>query len=276
MYSVGLDMISTILVVLLIFTSFLNQQFMFKFTSSYFSTVQKRLFTDDLPNQSSILQTLRLHPYFITGFSDAESSFVLSISKSSRLRLGWSVVACFQIVLHKKDLNLLYKISEFFGGIGSVTIHKDRCIFMVNGHSDLVNVIIPHFDAYPLITQKKADYLLFRKALLDFIQPKKHLTLSGLEELIAIRASINLGLNNNLKESFPLVTPILRPEIKDQTIPHGMWMAGFMSGEGCFFAHARSSSKKVSIFIKIAQHVRDEELIKSFVKYFGVVVIINL
>lgn len=37
-------------------------------------------------------------------------------------------MACFQIVLHIKDLDLLYKISEFFGGVGSVTTHKDRLL----------------------------------------------------------------------------------------------------------------------------------------------------
>jgi hypothetical protein len=46
-------------------------------------------------------------------------------------------------------------------------------------------------------------------------------------------------------------------------------MAGFMSGEGCFFVHTRSTSRTVSIYIKIGQHERDHKLIKSFVEYFG-------
>jgi hypothetical protein len=224
-----------------------------------------------LPVQSSVMPnlSLRLNPFFVSGFTDAEGSFIISISRSSRYKVGWSAVACFQIVLHIKDLDLLYKIQEFFKGVGSITINKNRCNYIVNGHSDLINVIIPHFDAFPLISKKQADYLLFRKALLDFIQPKKHLTLSGIEGLVAIRASMNLGWKENLKESFPLVTPIMRPEIGNQSIPHGMWMAGFMSGEGCFFVHTRSTSRTVSIYIKIGQHERDHKLIKSFVEYFG-------
>ena len=145
---------------------------------------------------------LRLHPYFVTGFSDAEASFNLSINRSSRYKTGFSVVACFQIDLHIRDVNLLYRIQEFFAGIGSVILSTDRGIYIVNGYSDLINVIIPHFDSYPLITQKQADYLLFLKALLDIIQHKKHLTLPGVERLVAIRASMNLGLKDSLRKAF--------------------------------------------------------------------------
>jgi hypothetical protein len=144
-------------------------------------------------------------------------------------------VVCFQIVLHIKDIDLLYKIQEYFEGVGSITISKERCIFMANGHSDIVKVILPHFDAYPLITrsfglpsaaaggdrgQKLSDYLLFRKAVLDFIQYKKHLTLEGLEGLVAIRASMNLGLKDSIKKDF-MVSAIQRPVVQDQSVPHG-------------------------------------------------------
>ena len=35
----------------------------------------------------------RLDPFFVTGFTDAEGSFILSINKSTRYKVGWSV-AC--------------------------------------------------------------------------------------------------------------------------------------------------------------------------------------
>jgi len=221
--------------------------------------------------QSTVVPSLpsRLDPFFVTGFTDAEGSFILSINKSTRYKVGWSVVACYQIVLNIKDVDILYRIQEYFEGVGSVTISKDRAIYMVNGHSDLIKVILPHFDAVPLITKKQADYILFRKALLDFIQDKKHLTLKGVEGLVAIRASMNLGLKENLKKAFSSVVPLARPIIISRSVPHGMWMAGFVSGEGSFFVHARPNTTKITIFIKITQHKRDLELLKSFVEYFG-------
>lgn len=41
-----------------------------------------------------------LNPFYITGFCDAESSFIISLSKRPDSRVGWSVRAHFQIVLH--------------------------------------------------------------------------------------------------------------------------------------------------------------------------------
>jgi len=53
-----------------------------------------------------------------------------------------------------------------------------------------LNIIINHFDNYPLITQKKADYLLFKQAI-DIIKNKEHLSLEGLLKIVEIKASLN-------------------------------------------------------------------------------------
>lgn len=120
-------------------------------------------------------------------------------------------------------------------------------------------------------TQKQADYLLFRKAVLEYIKEKKHLVMSGIEELVCIRASINLGLGNKLKESFPEITPFPRPIIDNQRVPHGMWMAGFCAGEGSFTVNARllsNNKRKINLWFKLPQHIRDANLIKGFIQYF--------
>ena len=48
-----------------------------------------------------------MNPYFITGFSDAESSFQILILRDSKLNTKWTVKTRFTIGLHKKDLNTL-------------------------------------------------------------------------------------------------------------------------------------------------------------------------
>ena len=67
---------------------------------------------------------------------------------------------------------------------------KDRVQFRVASLHYLINVIIPHFDKYPLITQKNADFILFKKVV-DLINCGEHLTIDGLKKILAIRASIN-------------------------------------------------------------------------------------
>lgn len=49
---------------------------------------------------------------------------------------------------------------------------------------------------------------------------KEHLTQEGLEKRVAIKASINLGLSDELKVAFPNVVAAKKPLIVNELIPH--------------------------------------------------------
>jgi hypothetical protein len=51
-------------------------------------------------------------------------------------------------------------------------------------------------------------------------QKKEHLTKEGLNKIVALRASLNLGLSAELKTVFPKIIPIARPLVKNQIISH--------------------------------------------------------
>lgn len=82
----------------------------------------------------------------------------------------------------------------------------------VSSLDQILNVILPHFDKYPLITQKLADYLLFKEVVL-IMKRGEHLTSSGLKVIMNNRASMNRGLTPELKEAFPDYLPVERPLI---------------------------------------------------------------
>jgi hypothetical protein len=84
-----------------------------------------------------------------------------------------------------------------------------------------LKILINHFDSYGLITQKWSDYQLFKQGI-ELLTNKEHLTSEGLDKLIAIKATLNLGLSNALKTSFPKVVPVNRPIIPNQNIPDPM------------------------------------------------------
>jgi hypothetical protein len=68
----------------------------------------------------------------------------------------------FSIELHARDIVLLKQIQSFFG-VGTILVRKSgQVIYLVQSFKDLTSVIIPHFTKYPLLTQKKADFLLFK------------------------------------------------------------------------------------------------------------------
>lgn len=55
-----------------------------------------------------------------------------------------------------------------------------------------------------------ADYLLFKKGV-DLIKEKEHLTMEGLRKIVAIKASMNLGLSYELKAFYLGLSLFLDP-----------------------------------------------------------------
>lgn len=214
----------------------------------------------------------QLSPYFIAGFADAESSFSFSIVKTDEYKAGWYIRPSFQIELSDKDIPLLESIRSFMG-VGNIVISKrGTASYSVRNIKDLTNVIIPFFDKYNLITQKQADFELF-KQIINLINNKKHLTEEGFNEIISIRASLNNGLSPKLLEYFPNITPVNRPEVKAPKIQDANWLAGFTAGEGYFRVKVYKSTSKlgesVQLELVITQHARDTDLMKGLIQFMG-------
>jgi len=169
---------------------------------------------------------------------------------------------------------LLKQIHSFFG-VGAISLDNKRnaVAFRVGSISDFNNVIIPHFDKYPLLTKKHADFLLFKSAL-ELMSKKEHLTGDGLQKIVAIKASMNKGLSDELKLAFPGITPVERPEVQLPKSFDPFWLAGFVSAEGCFRVTIYKSptsklGKSVQLKFQITQHIRDRELLDLIIKYLN-------
>ena len=190
------------------------------------------------------------------------------------LKTGWAVRAMFSLELHRKDLALLKSIQGFFNGVGNISLGKTRetANYRVSSIKDL-KVIIEHLEKYPLLTQKRADFLLFKQGI-EMISRKEHLTIDGLNKIVAIKASINKGLSDTLKAEFPDITSSPRPtvEIPESIDPN--WISGFSEGEGCFYisifeSKTIKSGLQVQLSYIITQHTRDSELMKSLIRHLN-------
>ena len=211
-----------------------------------------------------------LHPAWVTGFVDAEGCFHISITKKKELNVEWQVRLYFEIGLSNIDKALIEKIKKFFG-VGLINKDRSKWIkFSVKSLKDLL-IIINHFDKYPLITRKYADFLIFKKVF-QLIKNKEHLTKEGIEKVVALKASHNLGLSDKLKQAFHDVHPVARPIVIDQKIKNPHWLSGFTSGEGCFLVVVKKSPTnsigfQVLLVFQLTQHSRDELLMKSLIEY---------
>jgi len=104
----------------------------------------------------------------------------------------------------------LASIQDYFGGVGHINLRDKSVSFRISSTKQLSNVIIPHLDKYPLITEKFKDYRIF-KEIVGIFQRKEHLTQEGLEKILALKANLNLGLSAELKAAFPNTVPVKRP-----------------------------------------------------------------
>lgn len=222
-------------------------------------------------NNDKLANNKIIDPWFITGFVNAEGCFRISLTKRDNA-VGWRVQLFFQIALHEKDKALLENIQNYWG-VGKIYKSGKNMIQYKIQILEEFEVLIKHFDSYPLISQKRSDYELFKKAY-NLVLYKEHLTIKGLHNIVALRASLNLGLSEELKIYFSDIIPELKPIIKDQSIPNSHWLAGFTSGEGCFLvgmskSAAYSTGFQVYLVFIITQHIRDKELMNSLIEYLG-------
>nr|ATI20429.1 LAGLIDADG endonuclease [Juglanconis juglandina] len=215
--------------------------------------------------------------YWLAGLVDAEGCFRISILKNSSYREGsnlpqYKIRLYFQISLHIKDIKVLEDmITEL--GVGRIYKTKSRpdiAEIQVSSIKDL-KAILEFFEQYPLITQKYADYELFKQAYL-IISSKQHLTSQGILKLVALKASSNWGLSKDLIKAFPKITPVTRVQ-PNQRIPNGDWLLGFVSGEGSFMLRIIESTThklgyQVGLRFQITQHCKDKLLMENLVEYF--------
>ena len=213
-----------------------------------------------------------LDPWFVTGLVEAEGCFLLGFFKNDKYKIWYQIQCIFKITLHKKDYDLLCQVQNFFG-LGKITKHGETTLqYTVKSLKDL-DRIISHFDKYPLLSQKWADYKLFKDAI-SLLRNKKHLTGEGHRKVLSIKASMNLGLSDELKLSFPDIKPISRPSLLHKSILNPNWIPGLASGDGCFHISIRNSptttlGKSVVLKFHIVQHSRDIELMKMLISTLG-------
>lgn len=201
-----------------------------------------------------------VNPGVWSGLIDGEGSFGITVDRSKTRQLGWRVLLKFQLGLHTKDFNVLYLLQQHLGGIGSIHLAKKRDIvnYSIDSIEDL-NKFILYLDKYPLLTQKAADFLLFKQAV-KLVNNKAHLTVSrppviersddrgveGLNLIVNIKASMYLGLSEMLKSEFAGYTPVERPVINSDNVyldPDGV--SGFVSAEENFDVRIPSTNSKL-------------------------------
>lgn len=214
-------------------------------------------------------KTIELDPNWVTGLVDAEGSFIVFIKLNSSNNKVKQVQLSFEINLHVKDLDLLYKLKSFFGEAGSISIlsTKDTRLKITN-LKEIYQYVIPHFKEYPLQGMKKLDYDLWVQCA-ELVLNKEHLQKEGLYKILSIKSVVNKGLSDKLKAIFPDVKAIDKPIFEVVDIPlNPNYISGFSEGEGCFSVNISSKTNQIIATFIIELHNRDILLLHKIQKFF--------
>lgn len=103
---------------------------------------------------------------------------------------------------------------------------------------------------------------------------QEHLTTEGIKKIVSIKASMNKGLSDELKVAFPSTIAVRKPNVKDPVIKDPNWVAGFATGEACFFIGITKTPRvslgaQVRLRLEICQHSRDAKLMEKLVDFLG-------
>ena len=77
------------------------------------------------------------------------------------------------------------------------------------------------------MTQKGAEILLFEQVV-ELLSAGSHLTVNGLQEIVNINASMNLGSSDIVKSNFSKINPVERAIIQTTNIPDPNCVSGWL------------------------------------------------
>jgi hypothetical protein len=128
---------------------------------------------------------------YFAGFVDGEGCFTVSFSPRSRLLIGWEVRPSFSVSQNADRSEVLLLMQEYFG-CGSIRPDRsDKTLkYEVRRLDDLVERVIPFFDANPLLTSKQRDVERFA-AVCRLVRTGAHRTQAGLREIVDLAMTMN-------------------------------------------------------------------------------------
>lgn len=197
-----------------------------------------------------ILGGRTLHAWYVTGLTDGDGHFGININRAAK-----KITLEFKITSHCASYGVLLDLLSFFG-VGRINIDNRRdntMKFVVSSLQDILNVVIPHFEAFPLQGSKHLNFLAFKKAA-QLLDSGQHLTEEGWTQLLALAASMNKGRSFSDKFEYNL----------SNTRSLSMhWLLGFIDAEAMFYLYipAEIGRQTLQFTVEIAQATHEVALL---------------
>lgn len=129
--------------------------------------------------------------HYVAGYVDGEGCFCVSLNPRPKLTIGWEIRPSFSVSQNFDRAEVLCRIRDRFQ---CGTIRRDsgsRTLkFEIRSLPDLIAVVIPFFERYPLLSAKQHDFFRFRD-ICTLMASGIHRTQSGLEQILPLIRQMN-------------------------------------------------------------------------------------
>lgn len=185
---------------------------------------------------------------WLVGFTDGDGCFNIFIDKNNNNRISFT----YKLSQSTYNKGILYKIKNKLN-IGKIRgDNLGMTHYLVRDRESLINVIIPIFEKYPLLTSKYHSYKKFRDSLYIYNDTKLNF-IDKLNKIKEIKSKempidyISPGLNK--LKYIKTKEDMLKLSINDINNNFTKsWLIGFVEAEGSFYLTTKSENRIVHSF----------------------------
>lgn len=242
------------------------------FNFNEYSLFQNRYFSSSVTN----LTNSSIDPNYISGLTQSDGSFFVTIAKNSKSKFGLRIRPTFSITQDLDSLLVLEKIKNYFN-CGYITINQKTysAEFVVKSIPDLQNFIIPHFNKYPVFLSKQSSFLTM-VLIIDILVNKDHYDKNVFGKMIKLIFSMNEVTNRTIDQERSLFEfigidyydyQIEKPNIIDYPL-NDQFLIGLIDGDGSFNISFKAN-KKIQFGFHITQDQASLNLLKKIQDLFN-------
>jgi len=219
---------------------------------------------------------------WISGFTQSDGSFVINYLKTNS-GIPVRPVPIFNLTQSKIDYDLFIEIKNYLG-IGNLYNNRDNVTFVVKSIDEIVEVLLPLFDKYPLRGSKLVGYNIFKTVVL-MLKEKKHLTLEGLIQILNLSYFMNKETSLRSEDSkgklldklinkygkLPIVSDIYIPNLdifNSQPLTLE-FVRGLIDGDGSFNVSFATTRRRISVNFTVICELSSISVLNDLVEFFG-------
>jgi hypothetical protein len=202
---------------------------------------------------------------------------------SQKIGLPIRPVPIFNITQSKIEFDLFIEIHKKLG-IGKVYNNRQNVIFVVKSIDEIVEVLLPLFDKYPLRGSKLVGYNIFKTVAL-MIKEKKHLTLEGLIQILNLSYFMNKETSLRTDDSKEILVKKLiekfggLPTVLDIVLVNNTsnnkepltleFVRGLIDGDGSFNVSFVTTRRRINVNFTVVCELSSISVLNDLVDFFN-------